>query len=212
MYTLIQSYQGEEQPVAENIQANYDELDEISRRFADNADQVRTIERRINDQMEILRSGAWQGQNATVFYNVMDDTLMPGINRLAHALDEAETTTNQVANEMRSAEEEAESIMKSATEDTGGSGAGASSGGAAAGATAAAAAPPPPAATEAGETPPPSEYEVLGGDNLTHIARDHGVSLEELLAANPGIENPDLIHPGQKLVIPPPGGTGGTTA
>jgi nucleoid-associated protein YgaU len=46
-------------------------------------------------------------------------------------------------------------------------------------------------------------YEVKKGDNMTHIARDHGVSLQALEAANKDIvRNPNLIFPGQKLVIP----------
>jgi LysM repeat protein len=45
-------------------------------------------------------------------------------------------------------------------------------------------------------------YTVQRGDNLTHIARDHGVSLEALQAANPQVRNPDLIHPGQQLNLP----------
>jgi nucleoid-associated protein YgaU len=46
-------------------------------------------------------------------------------------------------------------------------------------------------------------YEVQSGDNLTHIARDHGVSLEALHGANKDVvKNPDRIFPGQKLVIP----------
>jgi nucleoid-associated protein YgaU len=46
-------------------------------------------------------------------------------------------------------------------------------------------------------------YEVQRGDNLTHIARDHGVSLQALEDANRDVvKNPDRIFPGQKLVIP----------
>jgi len=49
-------------------------------------------------------------------------------------------------------------------------------------------------------------YEVKRGDNLTHIARDHGVSLQALEDANRDVvKNPDRIFPGQKLVIPKAG-------
>jgi nucleoid-associated protein YgaU len=49
-------------------------------------------------------------------------------------------------------------------------------------------------------------YEVKRGDNLTHIARDHGVELKALEEANKDIvKNPNLIYPGQKLVIPKAG-------
>jgi len=46
-------------------------------------------------------------------------------------------------------------------------------------------------------------YSIQAGDNLTHIARDHGVSLDALYEANKSsIRNPDRIFVGQKLVIP----------
>lgn len=45
------------------------------------------------------------------------------------------------------------------------------------------------------------DYTVRQGDTLGVIARDHDVSLSDLVAANK-ISNPDLIRPGQVLVIP----------
>lgn len=73
-------------------------------------------------------------------------------------------------------------------------------------------------------TPPPSApvtgtsttYTVQWGDWMRKIAEKHGVSVEALIAANPGI-NPNLIYPGQVLNIPSPSGsvptpsTGGVT-
>ena len=59
-------------------------------------------------------------------------------------------------------------------------------------------------------------YTVQWGDWLKRIAEKNGVTVEALVAANPGI-NPDLIYPGQVLKIPSPGGsmptpsTGGAT-
>lgn len=50
------------------------------------------------------------------------------------------------------------------------------------------------------------------GDTLWLIARRHGITLEALMAANPGV-NPWWLMPGQRLTIPragipmPPGGS-----
>ena len=44
-------------------------------------------------------------------------------------------------------------------------------------------------------------YTVQRGDTLSRIARDQGVKLSDLVAAN-DIPNPDLIYSGQVLVIP----------
>jgi len=45
------------------------------------------------------------------------------------------------------------------------------------------------------------DYTVRQGDTLGRIARDNDVSLSDLVAAN-NLSNPDLIRPGQVLVIP----------
>ena len=45
-------------------------------------------------------------------------------------------------------------------------------------------------------------HQVVQGDTLWAIGERYGVTLRELLAANPAIRNPNLIHPGDKVVIP----------
>jgi len=45
-------------------------------------------------------------------------------------------------------------------------------------------------------------YKVKKGDNLTKIAREKGVSLQELINANPQVTDPNLIITGEKLNIP----------
>jgi lysozyme len=44
-------------------------------------------------------------------------------------------------------------------------------------------------------------YTVAAGDNLSLIAADYGVSVNQLLQVN-GIQNPNIIYVGQQLVIP----------
>lgn len=45
-------------------------------------------------------------------------------------------------------------------------------------------------------------YTVMPGDTMYMIAAQFGVSLDDLLNANPDIANPDLIYPGQVILIP----------
>jgi LysM repeat protein len=45
-------------------------------------------------------------------------------------------------------------------------------------------------------------YIVLWGDTLSGIAHTYGTSVAALLNANPGITNPDLIFPGQLIILP----------
>jgi LysM repeat protein len=45
-----------------------------------------------------------------------------------------------------------------------------------------------------------STYTVKSGDTLSEIAEQHGTTVDELVSLN-GIENHDLIHPGQELKL-----------
>jgi LysM repeat protein len=67
----------------------------------------------------------------------------------------------------------------------------------------------PPAATaSASPTAPPAPtqqvYVIKTGDTLSKVARKFGLTLDELLAANPQIKDPNKIGLGQEIVIPLP--------
>ena len=48
----------------------------------------------------------------------------------------------------------------------------------------------------------PRTYTVKRHDSLSKIARAHKVALKALIAANPQIDNPDLIYPDQVIKLP----------
>ena len=52
------------------------------------------------------------------------------------------------------------------------------------------------------------DYEVQDGDNLSMIAYNNNVSVDDLVQANPDIEDLNNIQPGQTIKIPPNLGTG----
>ena len=67
--------------------------------------------------------------------------------------------------------------------------------------------------------PTPVLYTIKKNDILSRVASAHGVTLAELLAANPTIKNPNKITEGQQIIIPVPsqasdqvGGSGGASA
>ena len=53
-----------------------------------------------------------------------------------------------------------------------------------------------------GDEEPADVYTVRKGDTLWGIATRYGVSLTALIAANPRIKNPNLIYPGDEVIIP----------
>lgn len=68
-----------------------------------------------------------------------------------------------------------------------------------------------PAPTPAPSAPPTAgtrEHRVRVGDTLSGIAQQYGTTVAALQRANPSITNPNLIYPGQRIVIPGSGSTG----
>jgi LysM repeat protein len=66
-----------------------------------------------------------------------------------------------------------------------------------------------PVATPSAEiTPQPAPtaqvYVIKQKDTLSKVATRFGITLDELLAANPDIKNPDKISIGQQIIIPLP--------
>lgn len=47
-----------------------------------------------------------------------------------------------------------------------------------------------------------TEYEVMAGQTMSEIAAQAGIALDELIALNPDIKNPNIINMGQKVYIP----------
>ena len=56
--------------------------------------------------------------------------------------------------------------------------------------------------TAAAESAAAETYTVRKGDTLWGIAKRYDVTLAALIAANPQIKNPNLIYPGDKVLIP----------
>ncbi|MGI8927972.1 MAG: LysM peptidoglycan-binding domain-containing protein [Candidatus Limnocylindrales bacterium] len=52
--------------------------------------------------------------------------------------------------------------------------------------------------------PSPMPYTIKAGDTLARIARREGITVDDILAANPQISNPNDIQVGQRIVIPLP--------
>ncbi|MFV0305343.1 MAG: LysM peptidoglycan-binding domain-containing protein [Moheibacter sp.] len=52
-------------------------------------------------------------------------------------------------------------------------------------------------------TDPPTHYRVKAGDNLSKIAKNHGITVKEIKRLNNILGNGDLIYPGQLLNVTP---------
>jgi WXG100 family type VII secretion target len=92
------------------IQVQYETLDHISQRFAQAAENTEHLRAHVTHTSNELLTHGWEGRGASAFANEMDDVL-PVVDKLQHALREANQVTLEIARIMREAEEEAARLL-----------------------------------------------------------------------------------------------------
>jgi WXG100 family type VII secretion target len=94
------------------VRANYDQLAQMTSLFAQHADRTRQTLQHLYRQQETLQGGDWLGQGAQKFYSEMNSHVVPTLNRLVHALEQAAETTRQISQIQQQAETQAASFFK----------------------------------------------------------------------------------------------------
>jgi WXG100 family type VII secretion target len=95
--------------MADQIQVNYEVLNEMENKFVQLAEGVQEMATKIKSRDNSLRQGGWIGRGSDAFYAEMDDLVMPAIARLRRALDEGGQALNRMARIFDEAEQEAQS-------------------------------------------------------------------------------------------------------
>lgn len=96
---------------AEEIRADYDQLAQVASRFTNQSQQIQQMTQNVQRSMETLRGG-WEGRGSQAFFNEMQGKVLPGVNRLHQALQQAARVTQQISNTVRQAEDEASAPFK----------------------------------------------------------------------------------------------------
>ena len=89
------------------IQAEYEALETIVKTFEAQSDIVDQMLQNLNNRVEDLRSGGWEGQGADAFYQEYDGEITPAVKRLSAALIDGSTLSNQIIDIFQQAEAEA---------------------------------------------------------------------------------------------------------
>ncbi|MEQ8672803.1 MAG: WXG100 family type VII secretion target [Aggregatilineales bacterium] len=105
--------------MAEHIRVEYEQLTEIAKRFALQADQTDQLIARLSHQMDELSTGAWIGQGADAFYDEMETLVFPALGKLFVALDESGVTFGTVAQIFADAEDDASRLFGDTYHDSG---------------------------------------------------------------------------------------------
>ncbi|HHY54790.1 MAG TPA: hypothetical protein GYA08_05075 [Chloroflexi bacterium] len=93
------------------VQARYEELEQIAARFAAAAEQQQALQERVNRQVEVLRSGGWQGKGVAAFLSEMDGEVGPAHGRLIVAQEESSEAVRQLVVILKQAEVQASSLF-----------------------------------------------------------------------------------------------------
>lgn len=93
--------------MSDEIRADYDELEQVASRFATQSQAVQQMMQKVNQSANKLISGDWKGRGIEAFTNEMTDEVFPATKRLYEALEEASRATNDIAQTLKTAEEEA---------------------------------------------------------------------------------------------------------
>lgn len=96
---------------AEEIRADYDQLAQVASRLTNQSQQIQQMTQNVQRSMETLRGG-WEGRGSQAFFNEMQGKVLPGVNRLHQALQQAARVTQQISNTVRQAEDEASAPFK----------------------------------------------------------------------------------------------------
>jgi WXG100 family type VII secretion target len=97
--------------MSDEIRADYQQLEQISQRFANQAQAVQQTAMNVSRSMQKLQ-GNWVGRGSNAFFREMEGVVIPGVKRLFAALQEASTKTRQIAQTVKQAEEEASGLFK----------------------------------------------------------------------------------------------------
>jgi len=93
--------------MADEIRADYEQLQEIVNRFNNQSHAIQDMLQRVRNSMDKLEDGGWIGRGSDAFFSEMNGEVLPATERLRQSLEEAAQATNRIAQIMRQAEEDA---------------------------------------------------------------------------------------------------------
>lgn len=99
--------------MSDRIEAVYHELEGVSQRFVQQSDQIEQMRRKVMSALDQLRP-TWQGRGSEALFQEMQTEVLPAVERLKLALEEAGRVTSQVSEMLQNAEDEASLVFQSA--------------------------------------------------------------------------------------------------
>lgn len=98
--------------MSDQIQADYQQLEQVSAKFNQQAQAIAQMLQGIKGSMDKLENGGWIGRGSSAFFAEMNNKVLPATQRLQSALSEASRVTKDISNTVKQAEEEASSPFR----------------------------------------------------------------------------------------------------
>lgn len=98
--------------MAEEIRADYEQLETIASQFAKQAQAIQQMLQKVQKSMDELENDGWIGRGSDAFFSEMQGEVLPASNRLHDALEEANRVTKEIIQTVQQAEDEACSPFK----------------------------------------------------------------------------------------------------
>lgn len=97
---------------ADIVQANYETLDKVAARFAQQSEAINELSSRVRCGFDALENGGWEGRGWTAFAAEMEGEIFPTVQRLIQALEEGRAVTLEAKDIIQQAEEEAAALFQ----------------------------------------------------------------------------------------------------
>lgn len=93
--------------MANEVRASYNELEQLSNRFARSQSEIQQMIQQVRNAMQPLENGSWIGRGSDAFFREMRGEVTPAVTRLQQALGEASRTTKDIVQTMQQADDQA---------------------------------------------------------------------------------------------------------
>jgi WXG100 family type VII secretion target len=98
--------------MSDEIRADYDQLEEVASRFANQSHVIQQMLQKVRSSMSKLEDGGWIGRGSDAFFQEMQSEVLPASLRLQEVLDEASQVARNIVQIVRQAEDEASSPFR----------------------------------------------------------------------------------------------------
>jgi WXG100 family type VII secretion target len=99
--------------MVDEIRANYEELGQVAGRFTRQSQAIEGMLRELRGRLEKLENKGWIGRGSDAFFAEMRGEVLPAVTRLIEALGQGAQATNEIARNIRTAEEQASATFRS---------------------------------------------------------------------------------------------------